>query len=80
MQETVSMGDRRNEKSKRTVRSPKISSIRNHNSPKLEDKGKRQGSQSPGDEVTWLTLQLEGELTEWRHLQLKMLSEAKQEE
>ena len=57
------MGGRRNEKPKWTVRSPKTNSIRNYNSPRLEGTGKRQGSQSPGDGVTWLKWELQRELS-----------------
>ena len=53
------MGHRRNEKSKGTVRAPKVNNIRNLNSPQPENKRKRQGPQSPGDEVTWLKGELQ---------------------
>lgn len=62
MQGIAYLGNRRTEKSEWTVRSPQISNIRNDESPRLEDKGKRQVYQSPGDEVTSLKLELQGGL------------------
>lgn len=57
MQGIAYMGNERTEKSERTVRSLKISNIRNDDSLRLEDKGKRQGYQTPGEEVTSLKLE-----------------------
>lgn len=62
MQGIVYTGNGRTEKSEWTVRSPKTSNGRNHESPPLEDKANRKGYQNTGDEVTWLKLALQGEL------------------
>lgn len=57
MQRIADVGNGRTEKSEWMVRPLQISNIRNDDSPKLEDKGKRQAYQSPKDEVTSLRLE-----------------------